>query len=159
MPVFTEDILGVGAGGLGILFSVSGAGAVIGSLILASLPNQRRGLLFLIGSLVLSLALIGFSFSSSWHLSLALTVVVGMGHTTRMALSNTLLQYYTEAEYRGRVMSVYTMELGLMGFGALAAGLLSEVVGIQWAIGGFAAALVVVTLLATAFLPRIRTLA
>jgi MFS family permease len=75
-----------------------------------------------------------------------------------MALSNTLLQYYTEAEYRGRVMSVYTMEFGFMGFGALAAGLLSEVVGIQWAIGGFAAALVVVTLLATAFLPSIRRL-
>jgi predicted MFS family arabinose efflux permease len=65
MPVFTEDILGVGASGLGILFSVSGAGAIVGSLILASLPNKRRGLLFLIGSLALSLALIGFAFSGS----------------------------------------------------------------------------------------------
>ncbi|MBE0431611.1 MAG: MFS transporter [Dehalococcoidia bacterium] len=158
MPVFTEDILMVGAGGLGILFSVSGGGAIIGSLILASLPNRRRGLMFLIGSLVLSLALIGFSLSRSWPLSLALTVVVGMGHTSRMALSNTLLQYYTAEEYRGRVMSVYTMEFGLMGFGALAAGLLTEVAGIQWAIGGFAATLVLVTLLAAVVFPRIRKL-
>jgi len=158
MPVFTEDILMVGAGGLGILFSVSGGGAIIGSLILASLPNKRRGLMFLIGSLVLSLALIGFSLSRSWPLSLALTVVVGMGHTSRMALSNTLLQYYTAEEYRGRVMSVYTMEFGLMGFGALAAGLLTEVAGIQWAIGAFAATLVLVTLLAAVVFPRIRKL-
>jgi len=47
MPIFTEDIFGVGATGLGILMSVSGAGAIVGSLVLASLPNKKRGLMFL----------------------------------------------------------------------------------------------------------------
>jgi MFS family permease len=158
MPVFTEDILMVGAAGLGILMSVSGAGAIIGSFILASLPNKKRGLMFLTGNLVQSLALMGVFFSGSWPVSLALVPFVGLGDTIRMALTNTLLQYYTEEEYRGRVISIYTMQFGLMGFGALGGGLLSEVVGVQWAVGGLAAVLVPVTLLVIAFVPRLRKL-
>ena len=158
MPIFTEDILMVGAAGLGILMSVSGVGAIIGSLVLASLPNKKRGLMFLTGSLILSLALIGFSFSGSWHLSLALIVIVGLGDTARMTLGTTLLQYYTEEEYQGRVMSIFVMQFGLMGFGAFGAGLLTEVVGVQWAVGGLAAVLVPVTLLVIAFAPRLRRL-
>jgi predicted MFS family arabinose efflux permease len=158
MPVFTEDVLMVGAAGLGVLMSISGAGATISSLILASLPNKKRGLMFLIGTLVLSMALVGFSFSSSWHLSLALIAIVGMGGAAQMALGNTLLQYYTEEEYRGRVMSIFTMQFGLMGFGGFGAGLLSEVVGVQWAVGGFAAVLVLVTLLVIICAPRLRKL-
>jgi MFS family permease len=158
LPIFTEDILMVGAGGLGILMSVSGAGAIIGSIVLASLPNKKRGLMFLIGNLILSLSLIGFSFSGTWHLSLALIVIVGLGDTARMALGNTLLQYYTEEEYQGRVMSIYVMQFGLMGFGAFGAGLLTEVVGVQWAVGGLAAVLVPVTLLVIAFVPHLRRL-
>jgi MFS family permease len=158
MPIFTEDILMVGAAGLGILMSVSGVGAIIGSLVLASLPNKKRGLMFLAGSLILSLALVGFSFSGSWHLSLALIVIVGLGDTARMTLGTTLLQYYTEEEYQGRVMSIFVMQFGLMGFGAFAAGLLTEVVGVQWAVGGLAAVLIPVTLLVLAFVPRLRRL-
>ena len=158
MPVFTEDILVVGATGLGILMSVSGGGAIIGSFILASMPNKKRGLIFLAGNLVQSLALMGIFFSGSWPLSLALVPFVGLGDTVRMALTNTLLQYYTEEEYRGRVISIFTMQFGLMGFGALGAGLLAEAVGVQWAVGGLAAILVPVTLLAIAFVPRLRRL-
>lgn len=158
LPIFTEDILMVGATGLGILMGVSGAGAIIGSLVLASLPNKKRGLMFLTGNLLLSLALIGFSISGSWNISLALIVFVGLGDTARMSLGNTLLQYYTEEEYHGRVMSIFVMQFGLMGFGAFGAGLLTEVVGVQWAVGGLAAVLVPVTLLVMAFVPRLRRL-
>ncbi|RLC65714.1 MAG: hypothetical protein DRH97_07670 [Chloroflexi bacterium] len=158
MPIFTEDILMVGAAGLGILMSVSGAGAIIGSLVLASLPNKKRGLMFLIGNLVMSLAVVGFSFSGLWHPSLALIAIVGLGDTARMTLGTTLLQYYTEEEYRGRVMSIFVMQFGLMGFGAFGAGLMTEVVGVQWAVGGLAAVLVPVTILVIAFVPHLRRL-
>jgi hypothetical protein len=50
------------------------------------------------------------------------------------------------------------MQFGLMGFSAFGAGLLTEVVGVQWAIGGLAAVLVPVTLLVMAFVPRLRRL-
>lgn len=158
MPIFADDILKVGASGMGVLMSVSGIGAIVGSLVLASLPNKKRGVMLLVSSLLLGLALVGFSFSSSWHLSLALIIFVGLGQTGRMALSNTLLQYYAEREYLGRVMSIHMLEFGLSSLGTFAAALLAEAMGVQWAVGGFAMVLVFLSLLALAFVPRLRRL-
>ncbi|MFC2016117.1 MFS transporter [Chloroflexota bacterium] len=158
MPIFVDDILKVGAVGMGVLISVSGIGAITGSLVLASLPNKKRGLMLLISSLILGLALAGFSFSSSWYLSLALIIFVGLGQAGRMTLGNTLLQYYTEEEYRGRVMSIYMMEFGLTSFSTFAAGLLTEAMGVQWAVGGFAMVLVLLSILTLVFFPKIREL-
>jgi len=158
MPIFADDILKVGEIGMGWLMSVSGIGAIIGSATLASLPNKKRGVMLLVSCVVLSIALVGFSFSNSYSLSLVLMAVVGLGQTGRMTLSNTLIQYYVEDEYRGRVMSIYMMQFGLTSFGTFAAGVIAGAVGAQWAVGGFAIVLVFLAILALAFLPRIRKL-
>lgn len=158
LPLFTEDILKVGASGIGVLMSVSGIGAVVVSLIFASLPNKRRGLLMLASSLLLGIALTAFSFSSSWPLSLGLMFFVGLGQGGQAAMSNTLLQYYTEAEYLGRVMSVISMWSSLGSLTAFVAGLLAETLGAQWAIGGFAIVLIFVIILTLVFVPRLRRL-
>ena len=158
MPIFADDILKVGATGLGVLMSVAGAGSIIGSLILASLPNKRRGAILLASSLVMGLALAGFAFSRSWPLSLSLMLFVGFGQAGRQTLGSTLLQSYAEAEYLGRVMSVNMMDMGLSSLGTFAAGLLAEGIGAQWAIGGFALILVLLMTLTLVFIPRIRKL-
>ena len=158
LPFFCEDILHVDEAGGGLLLSISGVGAIVASLALASLPNKRRGLMLLASCLVLGLALTAFSLSHSWYLSLGLMVFVGLGQTGRMTLGNALIQYYVDDEYRGRVMSIYMMEFGLTSFGTFAAGVMGEAWGVQWAIGGFAAVLVVVSLLALLFARRIRQL-
>jgi len=158
MAIFADDILKVGEIGLGWLMSVSGIGAIVGSTALASLPNKKRGAMLLISAVIMGVALASFSFSNSFYLSLALMVVVGLGQTGRMTLGNTLLQYYVTDEYRGRVMSIYMMEFGLASFATFTAGLLAEVVGIQWAVGGFALVLALLSILALAFIPRLRKL-
>jgi MFS family permease len=159
MPMFTEDILMVGPSGMGILMSISGAGAIGGALALASLPNRRRGMLLLVGCLILGAALIGFSFSTSWSLSIALIVLVGVGQAARMTLGNTLVQYYVDDEYRGRVMSIYTMDFGFTSLGTFIAGLMADTaIGPEWSVGGFAMLLVVLTVIVAVFVPRIRRL-
>ena len=158
MPVLCDQLLKVGEAQAGVLMSVSGIGAMIGSLTLASLPNKKRGAMLLVSSLILGLALVSFSFSHSWYLSLAMIVFVGLGQAGRMTLSNTLLQYYVDDDYRGRVMSIYMMEFGLTSFGTFSAGLIAEAIGVQWAIGGFATVLVFLSILALAFVPRLRRL-
>jgi MFS family permease len=158
LPVFTESILKVGAQGMGILMSVSGIGAVAGSIVLASLPNKKRGLMFLIGSAFLGVALTAFAFSSQWTLSLIMVAFVGLGQTLRMTLSNTLLQYYVDDQYRGRVTSIYNMEFGLSSFGVFFAGIMATIIGVQWAVGGLAIILIVMALLFLAVVPRIRNL-
>jgi MFS family permease len=126
---------------------------------LASLPNKKRGLLLLVSALIIGLSLTGFAFSSSWPLSLGLIVIVGLGTTGRMTLGNTLIQYYVDNEYRGRVMSIYMMEFGLTSFGTFAAGLMADTaIGVQWTVGGFAMVLIAISMAALVFAKRLRRL-
>lgn len=158
LPIFVDDILKVGATGMGVLMSVSGIGAITGSIILASLPNKKRGAMLLVSSLVLGLALVGFSFSSSWYLSLALMIFVGLGVAGRHTLGNTLVQYYAADNFRGRVMSIFMLESAMGSFGVFFASLLTERIGVQWSVGGFALVLVLLGFLYLIFVPRISKL-
>ena len=158
LPVFTEDILKVGASGMGALVSFSGIGAIIGSLVLASLPNKKRGLMLMASGVLMGLALMAFAFSESWHISLIVMIFIGVGQTGRMALGSTLLQYYTDPTYRGRVMSFMMMEFGLSNFAVFLAAVLADVIGVQWTVGGMAFLLVIMSVGALILVPRIRRL-
>ncbi len=158
LPMFTEDILKVSATDMGILIAVSGVGAIVGSLILASLMNRKRGMILLIAGIVLGLSLIVFSFSNMWYLSLGIIVLVGMGSTIEMALGNSLVQYYTDAVHRGRVMSFLMLGFGLGSLGSFFAGLLAEGIGAPWAVGSLAILLVAITLFMFSTSKRVRNL-
>jgi len=158
MPFFADDVLHKGAQGMGILMSVSGAGAIVASITLASLPNKKRGIMMLAGGVFLGVALTAFSFSNLWSVSLVMIALVGIGGTVRMTLTNTLIQYYVDDNYRGRIMSLFMMQFGLSSFGTFAAGLIAQSFGVQWGVGGFAIVLVVLSVLALVAFPRIRKL-
>ena len=158
LPVFVDDILMVGASGMGILLSVSGAGAIVGSLILASLPDKKRGITFLISSMFLGLVLIVFSFSKSWALSLGIMVLIGMGQSARMTLGNTLAQYYSSDTFRGRVMGIFDMQMSFPGIAVFVAGMLTGFIGVEWAVGGLAMLLVAISLIIMIVSPRLRRL-
>jgi MFS family permease len=158
LPFFTDDILHVGAHGMGILMSVSGVGAIAASITLASLPNKKRGIMMLAGAILLGIALTAFSFSAAWPFSLAMIVLVGIGGTVRMSLTNTLVQYYVEPDYTGRVMALFMMQFGLSSFGTFAAGLIAQSFGVQWGVGGFAIVLIIVSIVAILVFPQLRKL-
>ncbi len=156
MAIFVDDVLHVGAGGMGVLMSVSGVGALVGSVIMAALPNRKRGILFILSGLLLGLSLAGFAFSTSWPLSIALMAVIGLAQTGRMTLSSTLIQSYVDNEYMGRVMALYMMQFGFSSLSTFLAGILAEGVGVQWAVGSLAILLTVLTVGVIAVVPRIR---
>ena len=158
LPMFTEQIFEVGAEGMGVLFSVSGLGAIAGSLFIASLGNRKRGLILLLSGLLSGVALAAFSFTPFYVLAMVLMIPVGLGQAGRMALSNTLIQVYVRDEFRGRVMSLYMMEFGLTSFGLFFVAVLADAIGVQLAVGGAAILLVFFTLAFIAFVPRIRKL-
>jgi MFS family permease len=158
LPMFTENIWDVGASGLGILMGVSGLGAMAGSLVLASLPDKKRGLMLLLSGIIMGVALVAFAFSPTFTIALGVIVLVGIGQTGRMTLSNTLLQYYVDDAYRGRVMSLYMMEFGLSSFGVFFAAIMADLVGPQMAVGGLAVLMVILSTLALFLVPRLRRL-
>jgi MFS family permease len=158
MPFFADAILHVSASGMGLLLSASGAGAMLASLALASLPNRNRGIMMLFGGVFLGLTLIVFAVSSSWILSLLFLALVGIGSTITMTITNTMVQYLVDDSHRGRVMSLFIMQFGLSSFGNFFSGLIAQEFGVQWAVGSFAIVLVLLTVLALVFLPQLRRL-
>jgi MFS family permease len=158
LPVFTDDILKVGATGLGLLMSVSGVGALVGSLVIAVLPNKKRGLLLLISGLMAGVALVIFCFSTSWTLSLAVIVILGLGQTLRGTIGSALLQSYTDSIYMGRVMSILMMQWGVMSLCTFAAGMVAEIAPVQWVLGTLAIMLIAVSALSLIFNRSIRKL-
>ena len=139
--------------------TISGIGALAGSLFIAALPADRRGIYFL-GSLMLSaVTLLSFAISPWYFLSLVLVIPLGLGQAGRMALSNALVQANSDDIHRGRVMSVYMMEFGVTNFGIFLIAILADVIGVQWAIGGSAALLAVITVYFYLKTPKVRQLA
>lgn len=140
MPVFAE-LFEVEALGFGVLMAMAGIGALAGSLSIASLGDfKKKGLLLLVAGITLGIALVLFANAhslgtllnveaSSFHLALFLLIIVGAASTGYMSTNNTLIQMNITDKVRGRVMSVYTMTVGLMPLGALPAGALAESLG------------------------------
>lgn len=158
MPVFAKDILKVGVEGQGTLMSMSGIGAIVASLVLASLPSRRRGFILLVSNLFMGVALVTFAFSESWTLSLMMMVLVGVGRIGGNTSGNALLQTHTDPEYLGRVMSIMMLNFGLSGLGTFFAGLLAETISAPWAIGGLAMILIAISFLALIFMKSFRRL-
>jgi MFS family permease len=122
---------------LGLLYSMIGIGAVIGALVVASLPtNTRRGILLTLGNLAFPLFLVLFAFSTHFSLSLILTLFIGFSFVWQNALANTLLQFVTPDELRGRVMGVYSMTFQTMfRLGGLQAGFVADWLGAPLSVG------------------------
>ena len=146
LPGFVDDVLGGGALAVGTLLSISGIGALAGSLLIASLPNRRRAWVMMLSSIVMGVALLGFSASTIYWVSAVFFTVVGFGQTARFAVSSVLIQAYTSDAYRGRVSSVYTLSWGLTSFGTFAVGLAADAIGPQVAFGSTAVGVLVVAL-------------
>jgi MFS family permease len=156
LPGFVSDVLKGGPSALGALMSVQGIGSLAGSLVIASLPGRNRGRLLLISSLVLGAGLLAFSWSTWIVVTAPILLIVGIGQAGRMSLSQVLVQTYSDDRHRGRVLSVYQIEMGLVQFGTFFVALLASVIGAQLAIGGTAVALLVIAAYLLLFAPSFR---
>jgi MFS family permease len=145
---------------LGMLYSMLGVGAVIGALVVASLPsNAKRGQLLTLGNLAFPLFLLLFAFSSQFLLSLCLMLFVGFSFVWQNALANTLLQFVTPDELRGRVMGVYTMTFQAMfRLGGLQAGFVADWIGAPLSVGIGAAMSLAYGLFVAVRYPKVRQL-
>jgi hypothetical protein len=85
-------------------------------------------------------------------------VVISIGQTFRMSLSSVLLQTYVDDDYRGRVMSLFMMEMSLVSLSTFFAGMIAAAFGPQLAIGGMAVVLLALAVGITLFVPRLRRL-
>jgi MFS family permease len=147
LPGFAKDVLNAGPDDLGLLISLSGIGSLLGSLYVASFGNRKRARLLLIGGLLMGVSLLGFAWSTHFWLSIVLLTVVGFGQASRMSLSNVLIQSYVDDDFRGRVMSIYMLEMAFLSIAIYPISLFADYFGPHWAVGLSAMGLVLLILI------------
>lgn len=161
MPVFAADIHKSGADALGVMMGAVGAGAVIGALSLARRKSiVGLGRVIALSTLAFGVALIAFTLSELFWLSLLFLCCVGTAWMTVIAASNTVLQTLAEDAMRGRVMSLFTMTVvGLAPFGSLLGGWLTDRFGAPLVVAGGGTGCAVAAMVFARQLPRLRAAA
>jgi MFS family permease len=155
LPVFARDILGVGAKGQGLLLTAMGIGALGSALVIASFGDRMPRGLFMLGGLgVYGIGVAGFALSQWFSLSLVLMVVIGFANVFSHALVQTVIQTYSPAEFRGRVMSIFQQSQVVMTAGSMFIGSLAVLFGANGAVMLMASAGVLSVLAIHLTLPR-----
>ena len=129
-PVFAQDVLGRGRAAIGVMLSAAGAGALIGSLLVATYPARLgRPVVAPVAAVAFGALVLLFSLSRSYPLSLALLVATGVANAVAMVVTTTAIQHRTPPGMQGRVMGVYQVTWELQFLGALAVGALADAAG------------------------------
>jgi len=128
LPYFAREVYAGGAQTFGFMAASAGAGALLGTLYLAS-RKTVAGLDRVIGNALLSagLAVAVFALSDVLMLAIPALAILGFSIISIVASSNTLIQSIVKDDMRGRVMALFTMAfLGLAPLGSLSAGWVAQ---------------------------------
>ena len=131
LPVFANEILKVGAEGLGIMRATSSTGAVLVMLAMARLsPMGKPWRNLLIAVAGFGLSIIGFALSRNFYLSLLFLFAEGGFDSVSVLIRGTIMQMLTPDHMRGRVSSVNQMFIGSSNeIGAFESGTAAKLLG------------------------------
>ena len=133
-PVYAKDIYQVGPEGLGLMFAMVGAGAVIGASAASALMRlDRIGLIQTGALLVFCAALLGLALSPSYYFALAMCALAGAAEMVNSVNNQTMLQLSAPPEMRGRVVSLIQLNPALISAGSMLAGSLGDIAGARGA--------------------------
>ena len=156
-PVFARDVYGVGGTGLGFMSGMDGMGSMIGAVVIAALGSMRyRGEIFIIGSLILGVGVLLFSFAPVYWLALLPLLFAGLGQSGFTTMQTTIATTVSSPEMRGRAMGAVAMAIGSLPLGMLYMGGLAEWIGVQRAVTYSSIAFLAVVLITVATQPGIR---
>ncbi len=159
-PVFARDVLGVGPGLLGLLTAMEGLGMMIGAMLLASVGSvSRLGLVFVAGAIFATVAVILFSLSSVYIVSLAIVLLVGVGMSGFATMQNVIPVSEARPDMRARALGVMTLAIGAHPLGMVYGGAMAASFSAPTAVqinGLVGLALLVVVLVLYAGLRRYR---
>lgn len=134
LPGFAAVVFQSGAVGFSLLSSAIGAGAIAGGLWLGHRADPARLFSVVVGA-SFGGAVAAIAVCATSNLWLALPGVVAFGFCISSAgiAAQTMIQVAAHGRMRGRVMGIYGLIFrGAPAIGALAAGILSAPLGLQW---------------------------
>ena len=131
LPIFAEDILKVGAQGLGILRAAPSVGAVVTMVVMLYFPPLKHAWRNLILSIFgFGIATLLFGLSTNFMLSVVALFFTGAFDSVSVVIRQTILRFYTPDEMRGRVSSVNGIFVSSSNeLGAFESGLAAKLLG------------------------------
>ncbi|MDX2170270.1 MAG: MFS transporter [Deltaproteobacteria bacterium] len=158
LPIYANDILGVGAKGYGVLSASLEAGALATSLVLVLLPPVRRAGRALLAAVVgFGLATIGFGLSTWFPLSIAFYTLCGVADQVSVVMRSTAIQLSTPDALRGRVSAVNFIFIGASNqLGAVESGFVAALTSPVFAVVSGGIGTLIVAALVAWRLPELR---
>lgn len=156
VPAVALTVFNSTAAGTSVLITAQGVGAVLGALSLTPLVRRfgRRQIL-LAHLIAVCLLLIGYGSAPALWVGAVAIALVGASYIGVLAGCNTIIQLHAPPAFRGRILGVYMMALGIgYPLGALVQGAIANRVGVRAVtIGGAAVLLGLVVMLWSRHVP------
>ena len=136
VPIIARDTLGAGPGLTGVLMAIDGVGGVTGAVLVAYAGNiSYHGRIYMGGSMLALVALLFFSFSQWYLLSLTILVILGVGGSGFGTMQSTIVLLSARLDMRGRAQGVVSLAIGSGPIGALMIGAVATAVTPSFALG------------------------
>ena len=136
VPVIARDVLDVDASWMGILMAADGCGALLGSMIIASVTRlPHHGRMYMGGALLSLVMVLLFTQSHSYVVSFILLFVVGLGIAVFGTMQSTIVMLAARHGMQGRAFGVITLAVGVGPLGALLIGATASLLGPATAVG------------------------
>jgi len=131
MPIFADEVLGVGPRGLGFLLAAPAAGAVTMAIVMSVTHLPDKAGLWVLGSIVAyGCFLVGFGLSTTLWVSMLFLAFSGAADSISMALRHAARTLLTPDDLRGRVASVHrAMGMGGPQLGEFQKGITASLIG------------------------------
>jgi MFS family permease len=148
LPVFAKEAFQAEAPTYTAMLSCSGAGAVVGALIVAALGRSKhQGRNALIALALLGVLTMGFALSPTVWIACVMLFLAGIALMSVFSMITSLVQLIVPDDMRGRVMSVYSLAVRGGGpVGSLVVGSLIPVFTARYVIAGAGALLLLLGL-------------
>lgn len=111
-PTWVTTVVGVEIANMGYVVMFWGIGSLIAAVLLTRFASVRqRGLMLVGGALVFSFSFVVFVYDHTPINAIIGNIGLGIGMTTTMVSSTILIQHLVPNEFRGRIMSIFQMNM------------------------------------------------
>ena len=155
-PIFSTDVLGLDASGLGWLTAVNQLGGFLANIVLASREPRHKGSILFVSSFLWGAGWLLFANVPLFPISLASELIVGAASSFTMTLATIVLLMNSEPRVRGRVMGIQTLTVASQSPGSILAGSLAQSLGARMAINVEAVGFIMSMVVLMKVIPEIR---
>ncbi len=156
LVVFVDELWQRGGSGLGIMMGAMGVGGLMGSFLMAMVPEGKLVRPMIASSLALGVFLVVFSHSPSFWLAVVVLFCVYSSSVLTQTLVNTSVQLMAADRFRGRITTITLMSFGLAPVGTIPLAFATKQIGADWALTSSAVLLILAVVVFWFMVPAFR---